>query len=111
VKPKSKRRGSHTHSKGSAVRHEQHELGRPKGIVSGGLLQSPTRSLRRSTTPALDWADGFDWYSFNCTTCADEVVVGRDLDQSLEDFRLMVSWLHGDPPICSYCLRPELFGL
>ena len=97
-----RRRGSHAHDSGSAGRESG---GRPKGTVSDGLLRSPFEAV---ACPAElvegGWADGFDWYSFICSYCAEEVNLSREFTQPLDDFWLMCSWLYGDPPICTNCL-------
>jgi hypothetical protein len=51
------------------------------------------------------WTAGFDWFTFHCSSCGQETFVGRDLKQSVADFREMCSWLYGSPPICSHCLN------
>jgi hypothetical protein len=94
------------HGSGSAGRESG---GRPKGTVSTGLLQSPFEQ-REAGPPELageDWSNAFDWYSFVCSGCGDEVYVAHDLDQALESFALMCHWIHGEPPICSECLIHE----
>ncbi len=98
-----RRRSSQTQDIGSAGRESG---GRPKGIVSGGLVPSPFTRVAHEL-PASEWADAFDWYSFICASCASETHISRELSQTLEDFALMCSWLYGDPPVCSYCAQAE----
>ena len=104
---KSRRRRGHTHVHGSGSAGRE-SGGRSQGTVSTGLLQSPLEQ-RAAGPPELgeDWSNSFDWYSFVCSACGDQVYITRDLDQALEDFALMVYWLHGDPPICSQCLLDD----
>ena len=59
------------------------------------------------TTPAFSLSDGFDWFTFVCSSCGTETFVGREPHQSLEDFQQMCEWLYGTPPVCSACARPD----
>lgn len=54
-----------------------------------------------------DVAAAFDWHTFICTGCATETFVGREPQQSVEDFVQMCEWLYGSPPVCSHCLGRE----
>ena len=50
----------------------------------------------------------FDWFTFVCPQCANEVNVSRSEGISPENFATMILWIYGDPPMCVDCLRPEL---
>lgn len=54
--------------------------------------------------------DELEWWTFICTSCADETYVGKEPWQSVEDFAAMLYMLHGDPPVCTACLHPELLA-
>ena len=59
----------------------------------------------RSAPRLTDWPAGFDWYTFVCCWCGQETFVGREREQSLDDFSTMCDWLYGEPPVCSGCQR------
>ena len=93
--------GPHTHGEGFAGRDSG---GRPKGIASEGLLQSPFEHCEE-IPPEIEpqWAQGFDWYTFICSACGTETYISRELHQSVPEFVEMCSWLFGRPPVCGAC--------
>lgn len=105
-----RRRGhTHTHDTGSAGRESG---GRPQGSVSGGLLQSPFEH-RQAPPGELEeqpWAAAWDWFSFVCSSCGEEVYVARDTAQPVCDFYLMCTWIYGAPAICSECRQEARNG-
>ncbi|MGO9762517.1 MAG: hypothetical protein ACLP1Q_14775 [Solirubrobacteraceae bacterium] len=63
---------------------------------------------RREAAAGTSALDQFDWYAFVCVGCGEETFVGRQSGQSVEEFARTMSWLYGDPPICSCCLHPDV---
>jgi hypothetical protein len=70
---------------------------RPRGATACG----------RPTPRGAAALDQLDWQTFICVACGEETFIGRQRGQSLADFRQLVEWLYGDPPVCSVCSHPE----
>lgn len=92
----------------SAIRAGDEVSGRFSGGWHKGALASGSDEPNcHQQIPKSSWQSGFDWYTFVCAVCGFETSVGRSPEQSVDDFALMVSWMYGDPPVCTVCLHPE----
>lgn len=70
-----------------------------------GRADRDRRALKQTYAPigAAELGEAFDWFAFHCHACGEEVVVGRQLSQTVEEFALMIEWIYGEPPLCTYC--------
>lgn len=88
-------------------------MGLPARSPRATPRSAPKRSVRgldaaRGPITGLHELDQhFDWYSFVCLGCGEETFVGRDPEQSVVDFGMMMDWLYGERPVCTSCLMEQ----
>ena len=58
--------------------------------------------------PSSELLEELDWFSFVCAYCGETTNVGKEPTQTTAEFVAMCEWVYGDPPLCTYCARPEL---